>query len=62
LKVAISEGKNRELRRFFGSFGTEIVDLKRLEFAEIKLNNLPTGKSRYLQRGEYNALKIFLKK
>ena len=29
LKVAISEGKNRELRRFFGLFGLEILDLKR---------------------------------
>ena len=61
LKVAISEGKNRELRRFFASFGNEVVDLKRLEFAEIKLNNLPTGKTRYLDRSEYNALHTFLK-
>ena len=61
LKVAINEGKNRELRRFFASFDAEVVDLKRLEFAEIKLNNLPTGKSRYLNRSEYNALHTFLK-
>ncbi len=61
LKVAIAEGKNRELRRFFASFGTEVVDLKRLEFAEIKLNNLPSGKTRYLERSEYNALHTFLK-
>jgi len=61
LKVAISEGKNRELRRFFASFDAEVVDLKRLEFAEVKLNNLPTGKSRYLDRSEYNALHKFLK-
>jgi 23S rRNA pseudouridine2605 synthase len=61
LKVAISEGKNRELRRFFAAFGAEVLDLKRLEFAEIKLNNLPTGKTRYLDRSEYNALHTFLK-
>jgi len=61
LKVAIAEGKNRELRRFFASFDREVVDLKRLEFAEIKLNNLPTGKTRYLNRSEYNALHNFLK-
>ena len=61
LKVAIAEGKNRELRRFFASFGAEVVDLKRLEFAEIKLNNLPSGKTRYLERSEYNALHTFLK-
>lgn len=61
LKVAIKEGQNRELRRFFAHFGTEISDLKRLSFAEIKLNNLTIGKSRYLTRSEYSALFTFLK-
>jgi 23S rRNA pseudouridine2605 synthase len=61
LKVAISEGKNRELRRFFAHFGTDIADLKRLSFAEIELNNLPTGKVRFLQRSEYSALAKFMK-
>jgi len=61
LKVAISEGKNRELRRFFAHFEAEVADLKRLSFAEIELNNLPTGKSRFLNRSEYNALHKFLK-
>ncbi|MBN2815061.1 MAG: rRNA pseudouridine synthase [Campylobacterales bacterium] len=61
LKVAISEGKNRELRRFFGYFNTEVADLKRLSFAEIELNNLPTGKTRFLTRSEYSALHTFLR-
>ena len=61
LKVAIAEGKNRELRRFFAHFGAEVVDLKRLSFAEIELNNLPTGKTRFLNRSEYNALHKFIK-
>lgn len=61
LKVAISEGKNRELRRFFAHFGAEIVDLKRISFAEVELNNLPTGKVRFLNRSEYSALSKFLK-
>jgi len=61
LKVAISEGKNRELRRFFAHFDAEIADLKRLSFAEIELNNLPTGKTRFLSRSEYSALYTFLK-
>ena len=61
LKVALSEGKNRELRRFFAHFGAEVVDLKRISFAEIKLNNLPTGKVRFLERSEYSALATFLK-
>ena len=61
LKVALKEGKNRELRRFFAHFGAEVVDLKRVSFAEIELNNLPTGKARYLTRSEYSALHRFLK-
>lgn len=60
LKVAITEGKNRELRRFFGHFGLEVMDLKRFEFGGISLNNLPTGKSRYLTRDEYKDLRLFL--
>ncbi|PHO09527.1 rRNA pseudouridine synthase [Malaciobacter canalis] len=60
LKVAISEGKNRELRRFFGHFGLNVMDLKRLEFGGISLNNLPTGKSRYLNKEEYRNLRKYL--
>lgn len=60
IKVGISEGKNRELRRFFGHFGLEVMDLKRFEFGGISLNNLPTGKSRYLTRDEYKDLRHFV--
>lgn len=61
LKVAIAEGKNRELRRFFAHFGLDVLDLKRFEFGGISLNNLPTGKSRYLTKDEYKDLRLFLK-
>ncbi|MDD3597202.1 pseudouridine synthase [Sulfuricurvum sp.] len=60
LKVAIGEGQNRELRRFFAHFGAEVVDLKRLSFGGIDLNNLPTGKVRFLERSEYTSLREFL--
>jgi len=62
LRVTITEGKNRELRRFFAHFDTTIVDLKRVAFWEITLNNLPTNKTRYFTRKEYDALHKFLKK
>lgn len=60
LKVAIAEGKNRELRRFFSHFGLDVLDLKRVDFGGISLNNLPSGKSRYLTREEYRNLRYFL--
>ena len=60
IKVGITQGKNRELRRFFAHFGLEVMDLKRFEFGGISLNNLPTGKSRYLTRDEYRDLRHFV--
>jgi 23S rRNA pseudouridine2605 synthase len=61
LRVTISEGKNRELRRFFGHFGAKILDLKRVAFGGIELNNLPTNKTRYFTRKEYDQLHKYLK-
>ena len=61
LKVAIGEGKNREIRRFFAHFGADVVDLKRLSYGGIGLNNLPEGKTRYLTRSEYAGLRDFIK-
>ncbi|AXH13683.1 pseudouridine synthase [Malaciobacter mytili] len=60
LKVVITEGKNRELRRFFSHFGLNVMDLKRLDFGGVSLNNLPTGKSRYLSKDEYKSLRNYL--
>ena len=62
LKVAISEGKNRELRRFFAHFGRDVLDLKRLSYGWVSLNSLPTGKTRYFDKREYKLLKEFLTK
>jgi len=61
LRVTIAEGKNRELRRFFAHFGARILDLKRVSFGGIELNNLPTNKTRYFTRKEYNNLHEYLK-
>ena len=60
LKVSINEGKNRELRRFFAHFDLNVMDLKRVEYGGINLNNLPTGKSRFLSKEEYRNLRDFL--
>ncbi len=61
LKVALTEGKNREIRRFFAHFGKDVLNLKRVEYGWIKLNALPTGKIRYLSKKEYAKLKEYLK-
>ena len=61
LKVAISEGKNRELRRFFANFDREVVDLKRLSYGWVSLNNLKEGKWRYFNPDEYKLLHDYVK-
>jgi len=61
LRVTIAEGKNRELRRFFGHFEANVLDLKRVAFGGIELNNLPTGKTRYFTRREYDDTHKYLK-
>ena len=61
LKVAISEGKNRELRRFFANFDREVVDLKRISYGWVSLNNLKEGKWRYFEPDEYKLLHDYLK-
>lgn len=61
LKVLINEGQNRELRRFFGYFDLEVVDLKRVAFGVVELGTLKEGKFRYLTNGEYEKLRDFLK-
>ena len=62
LRVTITEGKNRELRRFFGHFEAKVLDLKRVSFGGIDLNNLPTNKTRYLTRREYDDVHQFMKR
>lgn len=62
LRVTIKEGKNRELRRFFGHFGATILDLKRVSYGGVDLNNLPENKTRYFSRKEYNDLHEFMKR
>lgn len=48
LKVTISEGKNRQIRKMFATIGKNITLLRRVQIGEIKLGGL--------SRGEYNKL------
>ncbi len=62
LRVTIKEGKNRELRRFFAHFEAKVLDLKRVSFGGIELNNLPENKTRYFTRREYDDVHKFMKR
>lgn len=61
VRVIINEGKNRELRRFFGYFDLEVMDLKRVSFGRVSLDTLKEGHWRYFTNSEYNDLRDFLK-
>ena len=60
LKVTLKEGKNRELRRFFGYFDVDVVDLKRVSYGIVDLGMLKPGKTRFLEANEYKALRDYL--
>jgi len=62
LRVTIREGKNRELRRFFAHFEAKVLDLKRVSFGGIDLNNLPTNKTRFFTQREYDEVHDFMKR
>lgn len=61
IKTIINEGQNRELRRFFGYFDLDVVELKRTAFGRMTLGMLKPGKWRYFDQSEYEDLRDFLK-
>ena len=56
LEIALSEGKNREIRRILARLGHKVVALKRLAIGPLRLGPLPTGGWRPLTRHEVEAL------
>ncbi len=56
LEIALSEGKNREIRRILARLGHKVVALKRLAIGPLKLGQLPAGGWRPLTKFEIQAL------
>jgi 23S rRNA pseudouridine2605 synthase len=57
LVVELNEGKNREIRRLFGSIGHEVTSLKRVAFGRLELGDMQPGRFRYLTPGEIKAMR-----
>ena len=55
-EVDLYEGKNRQVRRLFAAIGHEVVRLKRTQFANITLRDLPAGAFRKLEEREIKGL------
>ena len=57
LRVVITEGKNREIRKMFEAVGKQVVFLKRLEIGDLTLTGLDRGAVRRLSQEEVYYLK-----
>jgi 23S rRNA pseudouridine2604 synthase len=52
LRVVLTEGKKRQIRRMCEAVGLEVTGLKRIRIGRVELGDLPEGKWRYLAPGE----------
>src|SRR5438309_4351514 len=57
LKIVLSEGKNREIRRMLAKLGHKVLRLKRTAIGPVQLDVLPKGTARRLSAAERQALK-----
>ena len=50
--IALTEGKNREIKRIFSNFDARVTLIHRYSFAGIELNNLKIGKYKIISKKE----------
>lgn|SRR5574344_1469095 len=56
LKITISEGKNRQVRRMCEAVGLSVINLKRIKVGNLILGDLKLGKYRYLTKQEISKI------
>ncbi len=56
LKITLFEGRKRQIRYMLKSVGSEVLELKRLQIGNVKLNKLPVGMWRMLRPSEVTSL------
>ena len=56
LKMTLVEGRNRQIRKMCEAVGLTVKRLSRVSIGNLKLNNLPVGKWRYLEQNEVDYL------
>jgi pseudouridine synthase len=62
IRVVVTEGRNRLVKRMFSAIRHPVLKLKRVEFGPIKLGDLPIGQFRYLNSEEMKSLKKLIAK
>jgi 23S rRNA pseudouridine2605 synthase len=58
LRIVLSEGKNREIRRMLARLQHKVMRLRRIAIGPVELGPLSKGKSRRLSHGEIEALRV----
>ena len=57
LQITLSEGKNREIRRMLARLNHKVLRLRRVAIGPLRLDRLPSGKSRRLKPEEEERLR-----
>ncbi|HHW32412.1 MAG TPA: rRNA pseudouridine synthase [Clostridiaceae bacterium] len=57
VKIAISEGRNRQIRKMCNEIGHPVIALKRIAMGPLQIGNIPEGSWRYLTSKEIDSLK-----
>ena len=60
LRIVLTEGKNREVRRMLAKLGHKVMRLRRVAIGPVKLDKLPRGKARRLSEAELVELRKFV--
>ena len=61
LKIILTQGYNRQIRRMCEYFGYRVVELKRMRIMNIELGDLETGHYRDVTAEEYKILQAMIK-
>ena len=56
LKITLSEGRNRQIRRIASLFGYKVIDLQRINFADISLGNLKEGEWKLINNSKFENI------
>lgn len=60
LRIVLTEGKNREIRRMLAKLGHKVMKLRRVGIGPVKLDKLPKGKARRVNDTELAELRKFV--